>query len=195
MLNKKSFILSIATILLLILIIYISLNISSYYLIVKVNGKEILVEEIDGSISIKYVFMHSSERTPWIEYWIIKSNGIYVEKICWTSGGAGHPSNIQDFNNYTSIVEYRNYYCALNVSRFLGKHVVIDLGHAYNASLIIGNKVIKCQHGIHYIVELVVRKINVLESFLINLSLYTSSCIYIHHYSYVTLYNSWGVVY
>ncbi len=192
MLNKKSFILSLITTLVLIIVILVFLNESSYYLIVKVNGKEIFVKEIDKPIYIRYIFMHSSERTPWIEYWAIKLNGIYVKKICWTSGGAGHPSNIQDFNNYTIIIEYKNYYCALNVNRFLGKHVIIDLGHAYNASLIIENKTIRCQHGVHYIVELVVRKINVLESFLINLSLSISS--YTSR-SYMAPHNTWGVVY
>ena len=190
MLNKKSFILSLITSLILISVLIIFLNSSSYYLIVKINDKEVIIKKIDKSIDIKYSFMHSSEHTPWIEYWIVSTNGIYVNKICWSSGGAGHPSNIQDFNSHTIIIGYKNYYCAYNISRFLGDHVIIDIGHSYNASLIIEDQIIKCKHGEHYIIELLVRKINVLEGFLINLSLYISSYNYKIHNTYTTLYNS-----
>lgn len=185
MFSKKYFILSIVLIFLVIFPLFSILGFSTYYLIIKVNDKVVLMEKIDGSIVIKYFFMHSSEKTPWIEYWIATSNGIYVEKLCWTSGGAGHPSNPQDFSNHTFIVEYEKFYCALGIKRYLGNYVLVDLGHAYNASLVIGKNIINCKHGSNYLVELSVRKINVLEDLLIKLSLNTSILNYIPYYTYM----------
>lgn len=141
------------------------------YLIVKVDEKELIVEAIDKELTIKYRFIHSSERTPWIEYWTVNSNGFYVNSICWTSGGAGHPSNPEDFNGNVEIIDKGYYYCAVNISRYLGTKILLDLGHVYNASLIIDNRTIECTHNSYCMVELTVRKLNLLEYFLVKFSL------------------------
>ncbi|MET1159635.1 MAG: DUF1850 domain-containing protein [Thermoprotei archaeon] len=130
-----------------------------------------MAQSIDGVITIEYKFMHSSERTPWIEYWVVNSNGFYVTRICWTSGGAGHPSNPEDFNGNTEVIDTGYYYCAVNVSRYLGTRVLLDLSHTYNASLAIGNRAIECTHNSYCMVELVVRKLNLLDYLLVKFSL------------------------
>ncbi len=120
-------------------------------IVVNINNETVI--SFPDNISIKYEFIHSSERTPWIEIWSVNETGFYVRKICWRSGGAGHPSNPEDFNSNVSITVEDDYYCALGVDRYIGRKVVIDLGHAINASIEIGNKVIKAsKENTHYMV-------------------------------------------
>ncbi len=160
-------ILFILCVLTLIIVLYVLVFQNHIYLIVKLNDRIIFVDEVDGKLSIRYKFMHSSERTPWIEYWFIGPRGFYLSSICWTSGGAGHPSDAEDFSGNVEIIDNGSYYCAVNVERYLGSSVVVDLGHAYNSSITIRSKVIECRHGTHCIVELTVRKLNLLEYLLV----------------------------
>ncbi len=153
----------------LIVILYVLIFQSHIYLIVKLNDRIIFADEVNVKLPIKYKFIHSSEHTPWIEYWFVSPRGFYLNSICWTSGGAGHPSNTEDFNGNVEIIDNGSYYCAVNVERYIGSSVVVDLGHAYNASITILDKVVECRHDTHCIVELSVRKLNLLEYFLVKL--------------------------
>lgn len=143
-----------------------------YTIVVNVNNEsKILIE--DKNITIIYEFIHSSEKTPWIEVWTANKTGFYVRKICWRSGGAGHPSNPEDFNSNVEITIENEYYCAIGVDRFIGREVIVDLGHAVNASITIGNYKIKPpKANVHYIVVL-----KVLDH-RIGYKLYTRSHIY-----------------
>ena len=131
-----------------------------YTIIVNINNEsKILIE--DKNITITYKFIHSSEKTPWVEVWTVNRTGFYVIKICWRSGGAGHPSNTEDFNGNVKVVSENGYYCAIGVDRFIGRKVIVDLGHAINASITIGNYTVKPpKTNIHYIVVLEVMNQN-----------------------------------
>ncbi len=83
---------------------------------------------------VVFRFIHSSERTPWIERWIVNASGIYVEEICFSSEGAGHPSSISDFGR-AKLVAVDGLYCFKDIGRYLGKVVVLGGRTAINMSL------------------------------------------------------------
>ena len=132
-----------------------------YIIIVNLNNESRIT--VDGkNATITYKFIHSSEKTPWIEIWTTNKTGFYVREICWRSGGAGHPSNPEDFNGNVRIIIQDGYYCAIGVDRFIGRRVIVDLGHAINASITIGNYTIEPpKDNTHYIVVLEISDYNI----------------------------------
>ncbi len=109
-------------------------------LIVYVNGAPIMMVPLIDRVEAQLSFAHSSELAPWIETWVINSDGIFIKEVCWGSGGAGYPTKFSDFSHNVRLVAKGDVYCYEGVNRALGKSLVIDSEHAINMSIVIAGR-------------------------------------------------------
>ncbi len=109
-------------------------------LIVYVNGVPIMMMPLIDRVEAQLSFVHSSELAPWIETWVINSDGVFIKEVCWGSGGAGYPTKFSDFSHNVKLVAKRDVYCYEGVDQALGKSLVIDSEHAINMNIVIAGR-------------------------------------------------------
>ncbi|HDN76034.1 MAG: hypothetical protein DRO18_00660 [Thermoprotei archaeon] len=113
-------------------------------------------------LTIKYTCLHSSERTPWVELWVVNSSGIYLKTICWSGSGAGHPSNIMDLDNANLVIN-ETFICGVDIYRSIGKEIIADLRTSLNGKLRFSTGLVLTRSNTNSYIILRVKKVSILQ--------------------------------
>ena len=86
--------------------------------IISCEGNVLYIKPLNKELKIVVKYIHSVERTPIIEVYKVRENGLYLEEFLWKSFGAGLP--LGPINSRAHIIEVNGFYCMANIEEYLG---------------------------------------------------------------------------
>ena len=90
--------------------------------IINHNGRVLYENILNRELTVILRYIHSVEKTPIVEVYSIKSDGIYLEKFLWQSFGAGLP--LEPISDNALITEIQGFYCMSNIHKKLGSNLI-----------------------------------------------------------------------
>ncbi len=104
-----------------LLIIIIGLLFESPVIVISCGNHVLYEKPLRGELRVILRYVHSVEKTPVIEVFKVKEDGIFLEKFLWQSFGAGLP--LEPINAKARITEVGDFYCMDSIGENLGYEI------------------------------------------------------------------------